>query len=85
MFSKKFWFKVIEYAESKIREINREEHGTDQKCPKCGTWQSLCNGWDDHRIEGPFDFLTCAKCGQTTRWINHGIIFQYCPEEDENE
>jgi len=71
----KFWLRIREFANNKVKKIYIKKFHFNIKCPKCETWTSEVNGVKDLEYEGDYNLVTCNKCNQVTRWLDLGIIW----------
>lgn len=76
MFSYKFWLKIRNYANKKLKAkfLNKYKH--DRRCPKCLTWLSETDGAlevisDETKLK---EYIICKKCKTKTVWYLDSIL-----------
>ncbi|MEE9532714.1 MAG: hypothetical protein V3W52_17180 [Syntrophobacteria bacterium] len=71
---KRFWERLREYANNKVREhyMNTVRH--DRKCVRCNTWTSEVGGAAKLEQDDDYDYMTCKKCGYVSKWDCRGML-----------
>ena len=77
----RFWERVREYANKKVREhyMNRVRH--DRQCERCNTWTSEVGGCAKIEVYDYRELMTCKKCKHVSVWDCRGMIPILVPDE----
>ncbi len=65
----KFWERVRQFANGRVRAAYMRRHCHERRCPNCQVWTSEVDGARDVRDEGDgFEVMQCNQCQAWSRW-----------------